>query len=282
MNLPFKFPCELKKNIDVLINTIEKRNGDAVIIIVGETGSAKTYFGSQIAYYINQYYKRTNDVENEMFFDGKAYEKYAREQTKRVLFMDESYSTMSSKRAISKVNFEFGTMLRDVRMRSHVHIFLMQDLWDFEKYVVFQRADLMIYCYKMPNFKDMTLDPGYYKIYGRKKIRKVYIDGARYHNMNCMYSDDGHGRSDNVIMFDQEKYDVLKDRYVARIKGKEKREKENVLKTKFELLKYNISTLSEIYDISQAEIGKHIGVHGSMLSKWKIQFKPKEIEKDEE
>ena len=130
----------------------------------------------------------------------------------------------------------------------------------------------MITTYKRGNLKEGCLEPGYYRVFGRKKIRKLYIDGAKYHNMNCIRSDDGNGRSTNIIMFNEDEYNKLKNRYVARRKEQEKKEGENKLKIKFEMLKYKISTLSKSCNVQQKDIAKHLGVHDSVLCKWKVAY----------
>ena len=230
-NMNHYFSEILQLNLTILSNTIQKTNDDTVILVVGEPGAGKTYIASQIAKWFYIDFNYLNNSENlpikNMFYSAKKYESYARNSKKQILIMDESYRSMSSKRSMSSVNFNFGTMLREVRSKNHVHLFIMQDMWDFEKNVVFQRADLLIYCYKLPDPKNLILKKGYFKMLGPSMIRRLYIEGWRYHNMNAIRMGIKSHYFSNNLEFDEKEYNKAKEDFIKK-SYEEQKEEENL------------------------------------------------------
>ncbi len=241
INLPFSIHPRILDNLQVIVNNTDKTNDDGVILIVGEPGSGKSTLASQIKYALDKMRFKAKfeycDIK-ELYFSSFKYEKYARANNRKNLVMDESYRAMSSKRSTSETNFSFGTMLREVRENNHIHIFLMQDLWDFEKNIIFQRADLVIYAYKLPDYNSKIMKKGFFKMYGLKKIKRLYINGYKYHDMDAYAFDDGRGTFPPDFMFNPKEYKKAKQEFIAQTKKEQEESEKEKNSKKHNMLKF--------------------------------------------
>lgn len=139
----FKFDYVLKEHIDILIKDTQD-NDDAQIIIVGPEGAGKTWFGSQVAYYIAHKLNMRFNIGN-MQFDGQDYINFSLANGKYYInFLDESRRALNKMRASSTANQDFMNYLSECRSQNQFHIILLPAFTDLDRYVAVHRVKLVL------------------------------------------------------------------------------------------------------------------------------------------
>ena len=132
-NQKFYIEYPLKKHLDILCGDV-KVDDDALIIIIGSEGGGKSYFASQIAWYI----KNKLNVEfniNNVHFDSQTYMNFALSNPKySINFLDESRRALNKMRGSSSNNVDFMNYLSECRSDNQIHIILLPAFTDLERY----------------------------------------------------------------------------------------------------------------------------------------------------
>jgi hypothetical protein len=240
--LPFYMDGYLKSNLD-LVPSIVKKDWDAVIIVSG-TGlvrSGKSYFASQIAWYVahilNEERKKKGLVpqdnpvpftlDNVFFSADELMDKAPKLPMNSVILFDEARAGLDSISSNSTINKSMQDFFSRCGFLNHIFILVLPDFFQLNQTTAVARSLFLVNVYVT---KD--LDRGYFTFFNKATKEKLYIYGkkkigaeAKYFAVNSNF----YGRFTDHFTLDEKEYKKKKlDSF-----EKSKQEKDNKFKGKW-------------------------------------------------
>jgi len=214
----FKLDYSVIKHLNTLIDDINV-NDDGLIIIVGPEGAGKTYFASQLAYYVSLKLQTSFTI-NEVHFDGQTYiDKSLNSKNKSINFLDESRRALNKMKGNSKNNVEFMNFLSECRSQNQLHFILLPAFADLERYVAVHRCKLVLSVEKKRG-DDGKLKRGIFNIYrsnNKSMLNQVWENKYKEFPYSMrVYT----GRFENILCINKEQYEhkkeeAKKERYLS-------------------------------------------------------------------
>jgi len=206
----------IKKNI-------KRYNSDLLFVIDGEEGSGKSTLARQIAIVLD-----TTFDEKRIFYSTREFilfHKFGKRFTACIL--DESREQLDRKSTMSRQNKNFNNFLSESRQENKISCLVLPSIYDLDKYAAEHRAKFLIHCYKRKGRQ-----PGYYRVYGKNKIKKLFNYCSRDRSYNVKAGFTGYFRNQQVVDLDE--YNIRKraaiEKYYKKIENSEPMTKDEIIK----------------------------------------------------
>lgn len=195
----------LYKNLTGALKNAKKYNGDLLIVIDGPEGSGKSTLGDQVCLIADNHFTEDQNC----FSAEELIQKSLSAPAWRAKKLDESKEDMDRKRTMSKVNVRLMNFLSQSRQLHQITVVILPSIYDLDAYVAEHRAILLIHCYK---HKGKT--PGFFAVYGKKGISKLFKWGKKYRNYPVTPS--FIGRFTKQVVINMERYNEMKRRAIEK------------------------------------------------------------------
>lgn len=220
---------ELKTQLDIFLEAVEKDDEDLVIVLDGAEGAGKSKLARQLGYYAGYKLDKPFSVSC-LFFDLEGYMKscFADEHKKqrgKQYIMDESRKILNKKAGMSKPVRHFTDYISECRYLGGVHIICAPASHDLDKYITMWRMKLLIHVDKRfsqdkERWSGFKTERGHIRIYdphdmisfftnpqkmGYYKYPKKYIPST-FKNIEVLSDAD-------LAAYNQAKYDAMKAKY---------------------------------------------------------------------
>ena len=235
----------LFNNIYSIKQNAKKYNGDILFVVDGEEGSGKSTIARQISIVLDTSF----DDKRICYSTQDAIQMHKKHGKWKSLCLDESKEDLDRKSTMSKKNKYFMNFLSQSRQENKFLSVVLPSIFDLDKYVAEHRARFLVHCYK---FKGKNL--GYFKFYGKKGIKKLFMYGSKTREYNVSPSFTGRFSKQEVI--DLKEYDKRKK---AAIQKYYKMVEEDIDRSEQDIIKDYI--LERIEDIDSIKDNHKFTVH---------------------
>jgi len=162
----------MKSNMDIAIKAVHK-DLDMVVAVDGYEGSGKSVITQQIAKYVDPSFtiKRivfTPSTFRKAIVDAKQFQ---------AVIYDESYTGLSSRQAMSKVNKALIQMIAEIRQKNLFVFIVCPSFFDLDKYIALHRSRALIHVYMTEGFTR-----GNFAFYNIDKKKDLYVNGKKFYS----------------------------------------------------------------------------------------------------
>ncbi len=157
-----------------------KRDGDAIILVVGIEGDGKSVFTMGSAYYA---YPNLS-LDDITFTPDEFTSRVKRASKYQAIVYDEAITGMRARKWASQVNNALIEMIAQIRQKNLIIFIVIPSFFELEKYIALHRSKVLFEVYL--NNKG---ERGYWRAWGRDKKTKLYVKGKKEYNMKVTYPD---------------------------------------------------------------------------------------------
>lgn len=244
-------PAFVKRQLDRVIDKVQNKARDFVIIVDGREGSGKSTLAFQIAKYLDPEF----DIDKIFFNYDEFLEKIAN-VVGGAIVLDEAMHGTDSRGSMTKVNRQMRSVFSEMRQNRHYVILVMPSFFDMDKTLALWRADALFHVYF-----DREGDRGSFILYPNKAKSKLYIAGRKDYNYNAWHSPYAPMRFYNKWVIDELEYEKRK-REAFRLRA-EKKDFNNLWKSRFMMV---ADMFKEKNGITYREIGEKFGIRPENFS----------------
>lgn len=197
-----------EKNLDKAKDNVLNRNNSLVIVVDGRSGIGKTTLAIQFAKYLDP-----NFTIDQMSWDPEKFIKDVENSRKGACYVFDETMVVSSRSATSRVNRAIVNVLSQLRSRNLFIILNINSIFDVDRNVSLHRLDLLYHLY---NKDDVTNSERRLKVYGRSKIKYLYINGKKYYSYATHPNFFAKPSQKYVFLIDEKEYEKRKRRDSAK------------------------------------------------------------------
>jgi len=157
----------LLKDLDFVKQKVLKGKHMFLLLIDGRTGSGKSTLACQIAYYLNP----DITLDCECFSRNQFEEQITTCRKGDVAILDEAFFCMNKRRSLSIENMQVLSLLQQVRLKQAFVIICLPSVFDLDKNVILNLADLFIHTYTHAPYGRR----GRFSLYERAELRKLWL-----------------------------------------------------------------------------------------------------------
>jgi hypothetical protein len=227
----------------------EQHNWDNLIIIDGDTGTGKSTFAFQIAYYYAWNMNKEFTVDN-VFFESEAMIDYAQTNKNKIIVWDESALDGMAMDWQNQNQKNLVKLLYTARKLGHFLIFIIPEFRKLQSVFALNRSFVLLRVYSTDGIKR-----GYWKGYSQSSKRALYFSELKYSGGAQIYPN-VRGRFPAVNdLIDMKAYDVKKDAAIMSIGSKTKQ-------AEFKVSKLPLKVINKMKDegLTDAKIAKIFSV----------------------
>ena len=185
----------LKQNLDTA-KTIIKKDWDMIFVFDGYEGTGKSVMCMQTAFYCDP----TLTIDR-ITFNPDDFEKAILSAEKyQAIVLDEAYSGLSSRGAMSSINKKIVQMLTVIREKNLFIFIVLPSFFDLDKYVAVWRSRALIHVYSEKDFQR-----GFFKFFNTERKKNLYMLGKKFYSYKVQ-SPNFSGRFANMYVVDEEEY----------------------------------------------------------------------------
>ena len=188
----------LKDNLDLALQMV-RDDWDMVFVIDGNEGVGKSGLAQQIGLYFDPNLR----LENICFSADEFMERVRKAKKYECIIMDEAFSSLNSRQAMSKVNISLCSMLSEIRQKNLFILICIPSFFDLDKYVALWRSRALIHAYT-----GKGMQRGFFSFYSTGKKKTLYISGKKLYNYDIR--PDFRGRFTKPYMVDEKEYRAKK------------------------------------------------------------------------
>jgi len=266
-NLQYWIDPAIRRKLNFLIERCTQRKFQNVLITEGKEGYGKSTCTAHQAYYMAYTMKRPL----KLFFSVDALTEEAKNTNHEIFIWDDAAISGLTLESYNKEILKFIKVLLLARKKRHTYFINIQEVFRLKEPIV-ARASGMTRVYS-PD--EITL--GRFVHYLEKPLQKLYFNWT--HGKKKMYNKfyNLRGYFPDVLydIFDEKEYESLKDESILSI-GMLKENEDNKEKAKlkqieqqYNIIKYKVSQLPEMFNVPQNVIAKHFNVAQNTISLWK-------------
>lgn len=186
-----------KDNLDLVKKKV-KYDWDMVFICGGTEGAGKSTKIFQVAYYISDGRFTLDHVcFNVKDFQDKIL-KHGFLQPGDALVLDESF-VLNSRASMTETTRQFLAIMSECRQKNLFLFIIIPNFFDLDKNLALWRSRGLYYIYHD------RMDRGYFKFYAYEKKKRLYIEGKRFYNYDCVKPNFS-GRFTKFVPFDMDEY----------------------------------------------------------------------------
>jgi hypothetical protein len=235
-----------------------KRQLDNLLIFDGDEGYGKTNFSFGCGYYMAHKLNR----EMKYFFDLEKLINYAISTEEKVIIWDEGALGGLTDEWFNKLQIKLIKLLMVARKKRHIYIVNIPKFFKLREYIIVDRAICLIHVYS-PDETNL----GYYTYYNKKRKEKLWYNfkSSKKRSYKNYYNFKGKFIETLSKIVDEKEYDKAKDIAILGINSVSEAKKDN----KLNKLKYKISLLNDVSDLTQEKVAKHFEMGVRTLREWK-------------
>jgi len=162
----------LKSNMDIAVGAVHK-DLDMVIVVDGYEGAGKSVITQQVAKYVDP----TFDISRIVFTPNTFRKAIVDAKQYQAIVYDESYTGLSSRQAMSRVNKALIQMIAEIRQKNLFVFIVMPSFFDLDKYIALHRSRALIHVYMTEGFKR-----GQFAFYNIDKKKDLYVNGKKFYS----------------------------------------------------------------------------------------------------
>lgn len=171
----FGLDLKLKKFLDEkIINRINKKDKDYVMIITGYEGSGKSTFASQIGKYVDP----NLNIDRICFNAEQFKEAIVNAKKGECVVFDEAVSGFSSGGSTSKVGKLLKSLMMQMRQKNLFVIVVIPSVFELNRYAVLHRAISLFYVYTKAGYGKKQ-DRYYWVGYNKRDTKRLYLTGKK-------------------------------------------------------------------------------------------------------
>lgn len=195
----YYFDGWLKSNLDEL-KALVNLKWDGLGFICGYEGDGKSWFASQVAYYLDPTYNIDRCV-----FTGKQF-LAAVDDAKpfQAIVFDEAHNAFANTNRYEEVNRIIISKLTMIRKKQLFILIVAPTFFDLRKYLIIHRARFMIHV------EAKGRERGYFRFFNRKNKHTLYVLGKKTENMYAI-KPNFVARFTKWFPLDEEAYELKKD-----------------------------------------------------------------------
>lgn len=191
----------LKTQLDTKIfPDIKKKDEDVVIIIDGEERSGKSKLADQLAGYAALVLGVDYNISNICFTPEEFKAKVKSSDKNTVIIYDEAHRGMGSRRSMSEINNILVDLMMEMGQRNLLVIIVLPTFFMLDRYAALFRARGLFHIYRKKKQK------GFWVYFNKKSKLKLYINGKKFMNYNCMKWPRFRGRFYDQYIIDEKEY----------------------------------------------------------------------------
>jgi len=247
-----------EKILDKAIDVVHNKNNSFVSVIDGKSGVGKSTFGIQVCKYLDPNFTIKN-----IAWTPKKFLDLINNAKKGDAIMFDEGMIINSRSATSQVNKAIMIALSQIRSRNIFILININSIFDLDKNIALHRADVLFHVYT----KDDKVDgEKRIKVYGRQRMKYLYIGGKKYYNYNAPPNFFARPPRKYVFLVNEKVYEETKRRDT--VENTEDGEKLNRMEKKYKIaLVKLIEYIKENHGILHKDIFDVIGSSESQISK---------------
>lgn len=192
----------IKPELDRIKHIVTKRDRDFVIVFDGEEGSGKSVLAMQVMKYLDPTF-----CLDDVVFNSDQFLKRIKVNPKfKALLLDETYTSASSRGALSEVNRAMVGIATEMRQQNQFVGMCLPSIFDLDKYFALWRCRCLFHTYF--NKKDGSRSR--YVIFPQSSKKLLYLNGKKFYNYSKPRSPFPVCRFNNFYVVDEMTYRLRK------------------------------------------------------------------------
>jgi hypothetical protein len=196
----------------------ERLKWDNQLILDGKTGSGKSTFAFQMAYYYAWKNNKRFSVDN-VFFDSTDMIKYVQNNKNKIIIWDEAALDGMSVDWQNENQQNLVKISMTARKLGHFIIFIIPEFRKLQRYFAVEKSIALFRVYSPDG-----LTRGHWKLYGENTKSKLYEIEKRYNDQSNIFPNlyGNFRNTENLNLIDMDSYESKKDAAIASIGNKTK------------------------------------------------------------
>jgi hypothetical protein len=191
----------LKKQLDTkVLPELQKKDKDVVFIVDGKERSGKSKFADIVGCYAATFFKRPYDLSNVCLSPEEFRSRIQNAHKNDTVIYDEAHRGMGSRRALSEINNILVDLMMEMGQRNLFVIVVLPTFFMLDRYPALYRARGLFHIYEKKGTR------GFWCYFNEKAKLKLYINGKKLLNYNCMRWPKFRGRFYNQFAVDEDAY----------------------------------------------------------------------------
>jgi len=156
----------LKLDLDFVKGKVLDENNMFLCLVDGRVGTGKSTLVGQCGYYLN-----TAMTLNNLTFTLEQFERELKKaDIGSVIILDESFEVINKRKTQSTANMQILSLLQQMRAKRCFIFIILPSVYDLDKNLILNIADLFIHCYREPFGKR-----GQFCVYDRTGLKNLWL-----------------------------------------------------------------------------------------------------------
>jgi len=214
----FYLDANIKKNLDVVQNSVLHYDFDYIGVVSGICGVGKSTLAQQICKYLDPTFNTKERVCFTGLGENGLIQRTSSALKGQAFMLDESFESLNTKVGMSAEFVRIVNHLQLIRQRGLFIILCLPNFFDLSKGIAIFRSSHLFVVYTKDSYKR-----GYFAAYGRNEKKLLYVLGQKFMNYHAT-KPNFRGRFVKKWVVDRKLYDKLKSEHLIE-QGKKKVEK---------------------------------------------------------
>jgi hypothetical protein len=177
-----------------------KDNWDFLYVVDGGERKGKSVFAQQCAKFVDKSF----NLDRVVFTPRQFQHAVLTSSPYTAIVYDEAYGGINSRSTMSQVNKSIVKMLTEIGCRNLFIFIVLPSFFELDRYVALWRSKALFHIYT-----DDNLNRGFFTAYNEESKKKLYIEGKKHYNYNCIKAN-FYGRFTNKWILNEKEYDLKK------------------------------------------------------------------------
>jgi hypothetical protein len=257
---------------------LQKNDKDAIFIVDGKERSGKSKLADLIAAFASTHLNRPYILNNICFTPEEFRNAIVNSQKNDIIIFDEAHTGMASRRSLSAINTLLVNLMMEMGQKNLFVLIVLPTFFMLDRYPALYRARGLFHVYERKGKR------GFWTYYNEAAKLKLYLNGKKFLNYNCMRFPRFKGRFLNQWAVDEQDYRDKKRTYFSKSANADKLYEKFLLQRNllinfiYEYFK-NIKRLTQIetLKIIRNDIGINIDLRGFKQVLYEIRAREKTI-----
>lgn len=211
----------LRQNLKTVKHLVERKDWDFVFLIDGMEGSGKSVFAQQVAYHLDP----SLTIDRICFEADDFKEQIIKAEKNQAVIFDEAYRGLSSRRAMSNVNYIINAMMMEIRQKNLYIFVVLPSFFHLDSIIALHRSRALFHI--TVNF-DKMWERGYFAAFNYDRKKSLYLNGKKFHTYSVV-APNFIGRFTKQSPIDWEKYKEKKALVLKRLGAEDDKERKGTM-----------------------------------------------------